>query len=79
MSEARSTDLHGVKDNMHMYAPLEYQENPLKPTISLTSREKWGFSHNDLGRLLCPTSKLEMYDEDPEGYSGLFNSYQRYN
>ena len=73
MNSARTDDTGSLKGSIKDYIPI----NPLTdaaiilpPTIGKSNR---GYHHQHLARLLCPLSRRDEFDEDPQLVLTLFS------
>jgi hypothetical protein len=63
---ARSDDCGGLKHAAFSYVCLKPDTDVLMPPIvKSTSKSDRGLNHPMLGRLICPRSMLDSYDNEP--------------
>ncbi|EIW86097.1 hypothetical protein CONPUDRAFT_148212 [Coniophora puteana RWD-64-598 SS2] len=66
VSVTRSMDFNPIKDIIGQYAAINHQR-PLDPYVGKgVPRDKWGFNHVQLGKLLCPIEHLPKYLKDSD-------------
>ncbi len=67
--KTRSDDLVRLKKQVIWAAGIE------DPKGVLADKRNRGFRHYELARMLCPKSKLDEFDEDPEKYVQMSDSF----